>query len=199
MHSSWFPPLLGYRAKAYRSESSRPTDARSQAVRACPAIPARRERRSGGGWQGGGRELWRSHCRGRPGSPRQSRGDPGSPRNRAAIRGPREIARRSGVPAKSRGDPGSPRNRAAILWGGFVGWFCGVVVLWGGFVGWRQRGQVLIRAPRNRAWDCGTRPSGLVHPWCRPTSMARPVMGRPATLAALCGGPCCNGAWDSAT
>ena len=44
----------------------------------------------------------------------------------------------------------------------------------------------------------GAKPSvRRVHPWCRPTSMARPVMGRPATLAALCGAPCCNGAWDS--
>ena len=57
------------------------------ATRACPVIPARRERWSGGGWQGGGRELWRSHCRG------------------------------------------------------------------------RQRSQTPIRAPRSRAWDCGTRPS----------------------------------------
>jgi cytochrome c553 len=30
---------------------------------------------SGGGWQGGGRELWRSHCRGRPGSPRNRASD----------------------------------------------------------------------------------------------------------------------------
>ena len=40
-------------------------------------------------------------------------------------------------------------------------------------------------------------PTMLAHPWCRPTSMARPVIGRLAMFAALCGSPCCNGACDS--
>jgi hypothetical protein len=52
-------------------------------------------------------------------------------------RAPCEIAQRSGVPAKSRSDPGFLRNRAAISWGGFVGWFCGVV-LWSGDAGVRS-------------------------------------------------------------
>ena len=66
------PPGGGHRLDGRRAEDRRPGRdaphlAELDAAWACPAVPARRERRPGGGWQDGGRELWQSHCRGRQG------------------------------------------------------------------------------------------------------------------------------------